>query len=55
MKQGVKCNNCGYEWETKSELFNVTCPRCGYKTPIKNIRRITNENETIITERGLEK
>jgi len=35
----VKCQKCEYEWETKSELFNVTCPRCGYKTPIEDNER----------------
>jgi len=30
---------CEYEWETKSEMFNATCPRCGYKTSIKSIEK----------------
>ena len=32
----VKCNNCGYEWETKSKLNFVTCPSCQKK--IRNIK-----------------
>lgn len=28
----VKCQTCGYEWTTSSELEMVTCPNCGYKT-----------------------
>lgn len=29
----VKCQKCGYEWETTSKMSKVTCPSCGYKTP----------------------
>ncbi len=29
----IKCHNCGYEWDTSSEMNMVTCPSCGYKTP----------------------
>jgi len=28
----VKCERCGYEWETKSKLNYITCPNCLYKT-----------------------
>jgi len=31
----VKCPRCEHEWETKSELVNVTCSSCGYKIPNK--------------------
>ena len=32
----LKCK-CGYEWETKSELENVSCPSCLQK--VKNIKK----------------
>jgi len=28
----IKCKNCGYEWNTNSLMFLVSCPRCGNKT-----------------------
>ena len=31
----VKCLFCGYEWETKSKMFFVSCPSCLKKTKIK--------------------
>jgi len=31
----VRCQWCGYEWNTKSKLIMVTCASCGKKT--KNI------------------
>lgn len=24
----IKCDKCGYEWESKSHLIFVTCPNC---------------------------
>lgn len=30
----VKCPKCKYEWETNSQLKQVTCPSCGLK--VKN-------------------
>jgi len=40
----IKCQKCKYEWETKSKLFSVTCPCCGYKTSIKSIEKeVKNE------------
>lgn len=24
----AKCENCGYEWDTKSKLIHVVCPSC---------------------------
>ncbi len=32
----VKCEKCFYEWVTKSEMYFVSCPRCGSKVKIKN-------------------
>jgi len=31
MKQKIKCPNCNYEWETKSEMMFITCPNCRKK------------------------
>jgi predicted nucleic acid-binding Zn-ribbon protein len=28
----VKCEHCGYEWDTESQMILVTCPSCGKKT-----------------------
>lgn len=35
-KRKVKCprEECGYEWETKTELNSVTCPNCMNKFKI---------------------
>jgi len=27
----MTCPRCGYEWESKSQMFLVSCPRCGNK------------------------
>ena len=29
----VECENCGYVWIYKGEMWKATCPRCGRKTP----------------------
>lgn len=34
MENKLKCNKCGYEWVTKSDLLKVSCPSCGNK--VKN-------------------
>lgn len=28
----VICDRCGHKWKTKSNLINVTCTNCSYKT-----------------------
>jgi len=30
----IKCRKCDYEWETKSKMFYVSCPRCQSKVKI---------------------
>jgi len=37
----IKCQKCGYEWETNSKMIKVSCPSCGNKV---KIREIENEN-----------
>jgi DNA-directed RNA polymerase subunit RPC12/RpoP len=32
----IKCSHCGYEWETKSKLENITCPNCQLKVKMKS-------------------
>ncbi len=27
----VKCTKCQYKWTTKSKLVKVSCPSCGHK------------------------
>ncbi len=40
----IKCQKCGYEWDTSSKMDKVTCPNCGYKTPrIEKGERSTQE------------
>lgn len=29
----IVCENCGYEWKTRSKLHLVSCPSCLLKTP----------------------
>jgi len=41
----IRCLNCGYEWETKSELRFVTCPNCRLKT--KNREKENESNKEI--------
>jgi DNA-directed RNA polymerase subunit RPC12/RpoP len=31
----VKCKKCKYEWETKSKMWQVSCPCCGAKVKVK--------------------
>ncbi len=38
----VKCPNCNYEWETKSELKKVCCPSCQLKIPNPNFEKDEN-------------
>lgn len=33
----VKCERCGHEWDTSSVMHKVTCPDCGYKTPVSRV------------------
>jgi len=30
----IECDKCQYQWETKSKMFIVSCPRCGSKVKI---------------------
>jgi len=30
-KTKLKCNHCGYEWGTSSNMIFVTCPSCRLK------------------------
>jgi DNA-directed RNA polymerase subunit RPC12/RpoP len=34
-KKHVKCQNCSYEWDTKSQNLYVSCPKCMYKVNIQ--------------------
>ena len=33
----MKCNKCGYEWQTKSKLIFISCPSC--------LQKVKNEKE----------
>ena len=43
----MKCTNCNYEWETKSELMYVSCPSCRLK--------VKNDNKVKIKEKKNER
>ena len=34
-KKTITCDKCDYRWETKSEMYLVSCPRCASKVKIK--------------------
>jgi predicted RNA-binding Zn-ribbon protein involved in translation (DUF1610 family) len=31
----LKCPHCGYEWQTKSKMVQVSCPNCARKVRVK--------------------
>lgn len=31
----VRCEECGYEWDTRSQMVRVSCPSCGAKVKIR--------------------
>ena len=35
----INCLNCGYVWKTKSQLLKVSCPSCGNKVKVKDIKK----------------
>lgn len=35
----AKCPKCEYRWESNSELIMVSCPSCGSKVKIRDVRR----------------
>jgi len=38
----LKCNHCGYEWDTKSKLKFVSCPSCMKK--VRNVHQTDKKN-----------
>jgi len=34
----AKCTKCKYEWETASTMIMVSCPSCGNKVKIREIK-----------------
>lgn len=38
-KKKIKCESCGYSWETKSKLTMVTCPSCTNKTKTLDLKK----------------
>jgi len=34
----AKCKRCGYEWESNSEMIMVSCPSCGNKVKLREIK-----------------
>ena len=41
----IKCEHCGYQWDTKSELEKISCPNCNRKTSRKFEEEIKKEGE----------
>jgi len=39
MKKEMKCKFCKYEWETKSKMILVSCPSCGNKNKIRELKK----------------
>lgn len=33
----ARCQKCGYEWESNSSMFIVSCPSCGTKVKIREM------------------
>ena len=42
--QKTTCPKCDYTWETKSEMFYVTCPKCLRKIEIREKDKEDGEN-----------
>ena len=41
----AKCLKCEYEWESQSQMIMVSCPSCGNKVRIKELKKeVKNEN-----------
>ena len=34
----AKCTKCKYEWESNSKMFKVSCPSCGDKVKIRELK-----------------
>jgi len=34
----AKCTKCGYEWTSGSEMVYVSCPSCGNKVKLREIK-----------------
>jgi len=43
-KKEITCKKCKYKWETKSEMYSVSCPRCGSKVVLKKSDDGTRKN-----------
>jgi protein-arginine kinase activator protein McsA len=42
----IKCEHCGYTWQTKSKHYYVTCPECLRKTPVTDFMPISQRTMT---------
>lgn len=41
----TKCNKCGYEWESKSQLRFVSCPSCLSKVEVIRPSKAESPND----------
>lgn len=41
----IKCKRCGYEWNTTTEMWMISCPSCGIKNKTKGELNPSEENE----------
>lgn len=44
-KELMKCPNCNYEWDSKSLMDYVTCPKCMRKFPVNDDKNDKDEDE----------
>lgn len=35
--RAIKCPKCGYEWDTRTAMYYVTCPKCAAKIRVPEV------------------
>lgn len=43
-EQKMKCHRCKYQWETKSKMIYVSCPKCLTKVKIRLTKKQMAKN-----------
>jgi len=36
----TKCHNCGYGWISNSNMVRVSCPSCGAKVKLREVKDV---------------
>lgn len=52
LKMKVRCKNCGYEWETKSQMVLVSCSSCGNKVRVRDTKN-AERLKTLIRKKNI--